>query len=95
MHFISDSYYEGYIYDLNNNNIIESNEPVYRASTKVDNIELYVDNKPCVNILTKTNSFWILFKGDYNAGVGDVCIMFYTPNPNAKMWLKWSQPKVY
>jgi hypothetical protein len=95
IYFISDSYYPGFIYDTNKNGVIDGNEYVYRASTKIDNMKLYVDNKPYINVLTKTNNFWILFKGNYEKGIGDVCVIFYTKNPNARIGINWTQPKVY
>jgi len=50
IYFISDSYYPGFIYDIDKNGVIDGNEYVYRASTKIDNMKLYVDNKLHINV---------------------------------------------
>jgi hypothetical protein len=92
--FISDSYYAAPFYDSNRNGIIESYE-IYRSSTKIDRVSLYVNGSPYKNSLTNTNTFWLLFRGDFQSGVGETGIVFYSHLPNCKIYIRWTQPKPY
>ena len=93
IYFISDSYYAAPYYDQNGNGVIDQGEP-YRSATKIDAVNLYVGNSLWNNSLTGTHTFWILFQGNYDAGVGDICISFYAP-ANVPVSIRWSAPKPY
>jgi len=94
IHFISDSYYNANYYDTNGNGVVDANE-VFRCSTKIDLVNLTVNDIPFNNSLTNSSSFWLLFKGDYDKGLGDLGISFKHKYANPKIWISWSTPKPY
>ena len=94
IHFISDSYYNANYYDYNKNGVVESNE-VFRCSTKIDYVNLSVNDVPFNNALTNSSTFWLLFKGNYENGIGDLGISFKYRDGNPKIWMSWSVPKPY
>lgn len=83
VYFISDSYYDSYMYNSNN---------VYRCATKIDQVNLYVNGYPYINSITGSSTFWLIFQGDFNQGVGDLRIAFYNRNPNLSVYITWSPP---
>lgn len=87
--FISDSFYPYYMYsDLNG-------EDVNRCSTKIDNMTLYVNGKKYINTLTGTTDFWILFKGNFEKGIGEVRVQLLYPSINPSILIQWSDPKPF
>ena len=85
IYFLSDSYYPQYYYDGG----------VYRSATKIDSMVLYVNGSPCVNNLTGSSTFWLLFQGNFDNGVGDIGISFFNRNPSPKIYMTWSQPNPF
>jgi len=94
VYFISDSFYQPQYYtDNNKNGILDTNE-IHRCATKIDIVTLYINGKPYNNQITNTPSFWLLFKGDFENGIGDLGIRF-TYNGITNPFIQWSQPKPY
>ena len=83
IHFISDSYYSYPMYQ---------DEEVYRASTKIDQVILYVDGAEHINELVGSSRFWLVFNGDFELGIGDPRVRLYTYNPEPSIVITWSQP---
>lgn len=94
IYFISDSYYIANYYDINKNGIVELTE-IYRSSTRIESISLAVNNIPYNNTLTNSSTFWLLFKGNYENGVGDLGITFRYPSANPKITFTWKGLKPY
>lgn len=92
VYFISDSFYQSYTYqDVNGDGVAD----IYRSATRIEHVNLFVDGVPFINQLTGTQTFWLLFTGNFEAGVGDLGIVFRHPSPNAQVFIKWSQPKPF
>ena len=90
--FISDSFHPYYMYsDLNGDGVID----VSRCSTKIDNMSLYVNGKKYINTLTGTTDFWILFKGNFEKGYGEVRVQLLHPSINPSILIQWSTPKPF
>jgi|VirMetMinimDraft_7_1064189.scaffolds.fasta_scaffold20236_3 hypothetical protein len=85
VYFISDSYYNASMY----------NGGVYRSATKIDEVHLYVDGQPYINDITGSGTFWIMFQGNFEQGIGDLRISFYNKNPNASVYITWSAPRPF
>jgi len=92
VYFLSDSYYPAYYYsDNNGDGIID----VYRCSTRIETVNLYVNGEPYNNIITNSSTFWLLFMGDYNNGIGDLGISFNYSQAYPKIYMTWSEPKPF
>lgn len=92
VYFLSDSYYPAYYYGDSNGDGIAN---IYRSSTKIENVDLFVNGKPWINSLTSSTSFWLLFMGDYDNGIGDLGISFLYPQEYPKIYMTWSAPKPF
>lgn len=86
IHFLSDSYYNYHMY---------GNVTPHRSATKIDAMTLYVNNRYHINILTNTETFWLVFKGDFDRGIGEVRVSFVHRDPNANVFLQWSEVKPF
>jgi len=84
--FLSDSYYPANYY---------TNGQVTRSATKIDVMSLFVNGQPTINMLTNSQTFWLLFQGNFDRGTGDLGIYFKANNPNSRIDLRWTQPKPY
>tara|TARA_R110000772_G_scaffold95789_1_gene194139 strand:+ start:9056 stop:9661 length:606 start_codon:yes stop_codon:yes gene_type:complete len=85
VYFISDSYYNAGMYNGN----------AYRCATKIDEVGLYVNGQPYINDITGSGTFWIMFQGNFEQGIGDLRISFYNKNPNASVYITWSAPRPF
>ena len=86
IYFLSDSYYtpERYMNGIS-----------FRVPTYVPNMSILVDGTPVINNTYKSISFWILIKGDFNRGVGDLGGSIITYSSNPKITLIFQNPYPY
>ena len=83
IYFLSESYYSSYTYSSNN---------VYIAPTKIDLMSVIVDGEIITNKITHTPQFWIVFKGDFVNGMGDLRVIFYHHSPSPNIDLSHTNP---